>query len=74
MVSSIFCLINTGKSYVSLCSGAAFQPAHCILSFKNLTVGSISSSVLTFKVNLSFRVVYCLSFAVSLGSAHVLLV
>jgi hypothetical protein len=56
--SLIVCLINIGQSYdltVSVCSGVAFQPAHCNVSSKNLTAASISSSVLreTFKVNLS---------------------
>jgi hypothetical protein len=40
LVYSIFCLINVGQSYVlsvSVCSGVAFQPAHCIVSLKNLT-------------------------------------
>jgi hypothetical protein len=50
-----FWLINIGQSYalgVSVCSGVAFQPAHCIVSLKNLTAASISSSVLreTFKL------------------------
>jgi hypothetical protein len=54
----LFCLINIGQSYVltvSVCAGVAFQPAHCIVSLKNLTAASISSSVLKemFKVNLS---------------------
>jgi hypothetical protein len=38
--SSIFSLINVEQSYVSnasVCSGVAFQPAHCIVSLKNLT-------------------------------------
>jgi predicted cation transporter len=53
-----FCLINIGQSYifsVSVCSGVAFQPAHCIVSLKNLAAASIPSTVLreTFKVNLS---------------------
>jgi hypothetical protein len=57
LFSSIFCFINIGQSCVlsvSVCSGVAFQPAHCIVSLKNLTATSISSSVLreTFKVNL----------------------
>jgi hypothetical protein len=72
--SSVFCLINIRQPYVlsvSVCSGVAFQPAHFIVSLKNLTVASISSSVLreTFKVNLplisclkSSHFVYCLSF------------
>jgi hypothetical protein len=52
-----FCLIDIGQSYVlsvPVCSGIAFQPVHCIVSLKNLTVASVSSSVLreTFKVNL----------------------
>jgi hypothetical protein len=56
--SSIFCLINMGQSWdlrVSMCSGIAFQPAHCIVSLKSLTAASIYSSVLrgTFKVSLS---------------------
>jgi hypothetical protein len=53
--SSIVCLINIGQLYalsVSVCSGVAFQPAHCIVSLKKLAAVSISSSVLreTFKV------------------------
>jgi hypothetical protein len=57
LLSSIFCLINIGQSYafsMSLCSGVACQPAHCIVSLKNLTAASVSSSILreTFKVNL----------------------
>jgi hypothetical protein len=53
----IFCLINIGQSYVlsvSVYSGVAFQPAYCIVSLKNFTAASISSSVLkgTFQVNL----------------------
>jgi hypothetical protein len=57
LFSSIFCLINIGHLYVfsvSVCSGVAFQPAHCTVSLKNFTAASISSSVLreTFKVNL----------------------
>jgi hypothetical protein len=38
-----------------VCSGVAFQPAHCIVSLQNLTVASIFSSVLrgTFRVNFS---------------------
>jgi hypothetical protein len=44
---------------MSVCSGVAFQPAHYIVSLKNLT----ASSIFDFKgVNLSL--------AVSLGSAH----
>jgi hypothetical protein len=55
---SIFSLINIGQSYVlpmSVCSGVAFQSAHCIVSLKNSTAASIFPSVLreTFKVNLS---------------------
>jgi hypothetical protein len=58
LFSSIFCLINIGQTYVlsvSVCSGIAFKRAHCIVSLKNLTAASISTSVLrkTFKVNLS---------------------
>jgi hypothetical protein len=57
LFSSIFCLNNIGQSYVfsvSVCSGIVFQPSHCIVSLKNLTAASISSSVLreTFKVSL----------------------
>jgi hypothetical protein len=39
---------------VSVCSGFAFQPAHCSVLLKKFTAASISSSVLkeTFKVNL----------------------
>jgi hypothetical protein len=67
-----------------VCSGVAFQPAHCIVSLKNLTATSISSSVLrkTFKVNLwlmrclksSQFVCILLSLVVFLGSALVMLV
>jgi hypothetical protein len=57
LFSLIFCLIDIVQSYVlsvSVCSGVAFQPAHCIVLLKNLTAASISSSVLRekFKVNL----------------------
>jgi hypothetical protein len=58
LFSSMSCLINTRQSYalsVSVRSGVEFQPAPCIVSLKNLTAASISSSVVreTFKVNLS---------------------
>jgi hypothetical protein len=36
-----------------VCSGVAFQPAHCIVSLKNLTAASISSSVSREILNLS---------------------
>jgi hypothetical protein len=58
LFASTFCFINMGQS-LALCvpvwSGVAFQPAHWIVSLKNLTAASLSSSVLreTFKVNLS---------------------
>jgi hypothetical protein len=56
LFSSVFCLINIGQSYalsVSVCSGVAFQPAHCIVSLKKLTATSMTSSALreTFKVS-----------------------
>jgi hypothetical protein len=50
LFSSIFCSINIGQSYVlsvSVCSGVAFQLAHCIVSSKNLTAASISNSRIT---------------------------
>jgi hypothetical protein len=52
-----FCFIWIGQSRVvsiSVCSGFSFQPAHCIVSLKNLTVASMFSSVLrgTFRVSL----------------------
>jgi hypothetical protein len=52
-----FFLVNIGQLYVlsvSVCSDIAFQPAHCIVSLKNLSAASIFSLVLreTFKVNL----------------------
>jgi hypothetical protein len=58
LFSLICCLTSIGHSQVlnaSVCSGIAFQPAHCIVSLKNLTAASISSSVLrgTFRVTLS---------------------
>jgi hypothetical protein len=51
-------LINIVKSCALsayVCSGVSFQPAHCIVSLKNLAVSSTSSAVLNeiFKVNLS---------------------
>jgi hypothetical protein len=48
LFSSILCLTNIGQPYVlsvSVCSGVAFQPAHCTVSLKNLTAASIASSV-----------------------------
>jgi hypothetical protein len=53
--SSIFCLIIIGQSCVLSVYVGKQQPAHCIVSLKNLTADSISSSVLreTFKINLS---------------------
>jgi hypothetical protein len=48
LFSLIFCLINVERSYalsVSVCS-VMFQPAHFIVSLKNLTTASILSSVL----------------------------
>jgi hypothetical protein len=56
--SMIFCLIFIGKLHalgVSELSGLAIQPAHFILSLKNLTAASMSPSVLReiFKVNFS---------------------
>jgi hypothetical protein len=58
LFSSIFCLTNIGQPYalsVSVCFGLACQPAHSIVLLKNLTVTSMSSSVLkeTFKDNFS---------------------
>jgi hypothetical protein len=44
-----FCLISIGWSYdsnVSVYSGITFQPMHCIVSLKNLSVALKSSSVL----------------------------
>jgi hypothetical protein len=54
---SPFSLIIIGQSYIlsaSVCSGVAFQPAHCAVQLKDLTAASMSSSVLrgTFRVNL----------------------
>jgi hypothetical protein len=46
---SICCLITIGQLYalrVLLSSGVAFQPAHRIVSLKNLATASKSSSVL----------------------------
>jgi hypothetical protein len=69
---NFFCLINIGQSYalhVSVCSGIALQPAHCIVLLKNLNTASISSPVLReiFKFSLllmrrmkSFQFVYLL--------------
>jgi hypothetical protein len=49
---------------LSVCSCVVFQPAHCIVSLKNLTATSKSSI---------FYVCF-LSMTVSLGADHVLLV
>jgi hypothetical protein len=81
-----YCLIDIGQSYVLrffVFSGVVLQLAHCIVSLKNWTAASMSTSVLreTFKVNLSLTRrpshpnlhVYCLSLVISLGSLHVLL-
>jgi hypothetical protein len=69
---------------VTVYSGIAFQLAHCIVSLKNLTAASVSSSVLrgTFRVSLSLircishpnLCVYCIDLVVSLGLVLVLLV
>jgi hypothetical protein len=52
-----FCFISTGHWQVlnvSVCSGVAFQAAHCIVSLKTLTAASISSVLReTFRVSLS---------------------
>jgi hypothetical protein len=59
----IFSLINIGQSYVlsvSVCSGVAFQPAHCIVSLKNLTAASISSSVSRETVYVNLSLMSCL--------------
>jgi hypothetical protein len=55
--SLLFSLISVGQLFalgVAVCSGVAFQPAHCIVSLKNLTAASVSFSVLrgTCRVNL----------------------
>jgi hypothetical protein len=51
-----FYLNSIGKSYalsVSVCSGVAFQPAHCIVPLKNLAAASMSYLVLREMFNLS---------------------
>jgi hypothetical protein len=86
LFSSIICLIYIEQSFdlnVSVCSGVALQPSHCIVSL-NFTAASISSSVLreTFKVNLwlmrcvksSQFVCMLLKVGLFLGSGHVMLV
>jgi hypothetical protein len=48
-IFDFFCLISIRQPYalsVSVCSGVAFQPAHCTVSLMNLTAASISSLVL----------------------------
>jgi hypothetical protein len=60
--SSIFCFIWIGQSRVvsiSVYSGVAFQPAHCIVSLKNLTAASIFSSVLRGTFRVSFSLTRC---------------
>jgi hypothetical protein len=54
--SIFFCLIIIGQCYASsvlLYSGVAFQPAHSILSLKNLAVASMLSSAVreVFEIN-----------------------
>jgi hypothetical protein len=52
-----FCFISIGHWQVlnvSVCSGVAFQAAHCIVSLKTLTAASISLGLReTFRVSLS---------------------
>jgi hypothetical protein len=52
-----FCFIWIGQSRVlgvSMCSGVAFQPAHCTVLLKNLTAASISSSVIRVTLRVGF--------------------